>query len=146
MLFVINERETTMYDSWSCLTVEKGPGLISDEIRTVLKIAACNLNLKRQDRMQITHDICDGILQTGWDTHVVGGRSGVLFRAQIGCDTAEGYRVNFLLSEEDLKRGADVLREMEERGSPVWGLSEGRISCDALYIFYDLTRVHQRPI
>jgi hypothetical protein len=47
-----------------------------------------------------------------WNTHSVGGRSGVLFRTQIDCEDGTDYMVNFLFSEEDLKRGAEIIKRM----------------------------------
>ena len=130
-------------DSWTCLMVEKGPGMISDDVRAALKMAACDLHRKKWDRMHIVSDVCDGIIETAWDTHMVGSRSGVLFRTQIGSEAGE-YHVNFLLNTEDLERGAEVLREMEERGEQVWGTSPAPFPCPALYRFYDLHRTSRR--
>jgi hypothetical protein len=131
------------YDSWTCLMVEKGPGMISDDVRAALKMAACDLHLKKWDRMHIVSDTCDGIIETAWDTHLVGTRSGVLFRTQIGSEDGE-YMVNFLLSTDDLERGAEVLREMEERGESVWGRAPTPFPCPALYRFHDLHRTGRR--
>ncbi len=124
--------------------VEKGPGMISDKVRTALKMAACDLNLKKWDQMHIVSDVCDGIIKTSWDTHTVGGRSGVLFCAQIGGEDTDGYKVNFLLGTDDLERGTAVLREMEEKGEEVWGTPKGNFDCPALYRFYDLHRTDRR--
>lgn len=131
------------YDSWTCLMVEKGPGMITDEVRAALKMAACDLHLKKWERMHIVSDVCNGIIETAWDTHLVGTRSGVLFRTQIDSETGD-YRVNFLLSTDDLERGAEVLREMEEKGQGVWGTSPEPFPCPALYQFYDLNRTSRR--
>ena len=131
------------YDSWTCLMVEKGPGMIADKVCAALKMAACDLHLKKWDRMHIVSDVCDGIIETAWDTHSVGARSGVLFRTQIGSETGD-YMVNFLLNTNDLERGAEVLREMEERGEEVWGIAASPFPCEALYRFYDLHRTARR--
>ena len=42
-----------MYDSWTCLSVERGPGMLSDEVRNLLKAAACDLYIKKWDSMHI---------------------------------------------------------------------------------------------
>lgn len=131
------------YDSWTCLMVEKGPGMITDEVRSALKMAACDLHFKKWERMHIVSDVCDGIIETAWETHTVGTRSGVLFRTQIGSEQGE-YMVNFLLNTDDLERGAEVLREMEEQGEKPWGTSAGRFPCPALYRFHDLHRTSRR--
>ena len=118
--------------------VEDGPGMLDDDVRAALKMAACDLSLKKWDQMHIVNDVCDGLIKTAWDSHVVGARSGILFRAQVATEAGD-YRVNFLLSEDDLKRGADIIREFEERGAGVWGKSGSPFPCPALYEFYDLT-------
>lgn len=131
------------YDSWTCLMVEKGPGMITDQVRAVLKMAARDLHLKKWDRMHIVSDVCDGIIETTWESHVVGTRSGVLFRTQIGSEQGD-YMVNFLLNTDDLNRGVEVLREMEERGLEAWGTASERFPCPELYRFYDLHRTSRR--
>jgi hypothetical protein len=124
--------------------VEKGPGMIDDEVRSVLKMAACHLHLKRWDRMNITSDVCEGIITTKWNTYAVGSRSGVLFRSQVKDESGKDYFVNFLLNEDDLRRGAEVIREMEERGDGDWVTGDGRIPVEELYRFYDLHRTAKK--
>lgn len=120
--------------------------MISDDVRNALKVAACDLYLKGWDTMHIESDIISGIIETQWDTHSVGGRSGVLFRAQVDCEDGTDYKVNFLFHTDDLKRGSEIIREMHEREDGEWKESPTRIPCDALYRFYDLRgpsrRVH----
>ena len=129
-----------MYDSWTCLMVEKGPGVLEDDVRDALKLAACELAYQKIDRMNMVNDVCDGIIQTEWKTHNVGSRSGVLFRAQITEDTGD-YFVNFLLNEDDLKRGADIIRETREReGGNGWEMSNERIPVPELYEFRNLRK------
>ena len=126
-------------DSWSCLMVGKGMGMVSDDLRNVLKAAACNMHLQRLNRMVIKHELCDGIMQTEWDSHMVGIRSGVLFRSQVEYEGGQ-CQINFLLSEQDLEAGADVIREMEEHGEGVWEESFEDFPVPALYEFVDLRR------
>jgi hypothetical protein len=128
-----------MSDSWSCLMVEKGPGLIEDDVRAALKMEACRLSLEKIDRRKMSNSVCDGIIQTEWTTHVVGGRAGVLFRAQITEETGD-YQINFLLNEDDLKRGTDFLRQMKEEEGRRWGEASERFPDPDLYVFYDLRR------
>lgn len=130
------------YDSWTCLMVEKGPGMLDDDVRTALKKAACHLQYKRWDRMHIESDVCGGLIETAWKTHVVGSRPGVLFRAQIEGEE-EDYFVNFLLSVDDLERGAHVLRE-EEREGNVWADSSTSFPCEDLYRFENLRKSAQK--
>lgn len=127
-----------MNDSWTCLMVENGPGMISDHVRTALKAAACDLHLKKWDQMHLASDVVEGIIKTEWNTHVVGTKSGVLFRAQIDCEDGTDYKINFLLNEEDLKQGAEILRQMEERAGGAWESSSTRFPLPELYQFYDL--------
>lgn len=127
-----------MHDSWSCLSVEKGPGTISDEVRNALKAAACDLHLKKWDEMRIENDIISGIIKTEWKTYMVGGRSGVLFRAQIDCEDGTDYKINFLFHEDDLERGAEIIRQMEEGESDNWQDSPVRFPVPELYRFEDL--------
>lgn len=128
-----------MYDSWTCLSVEKGPGMISDDVRNALKFAACDLHFKKWDEMRIENNIISGIIKTEWKTFLVGTRSGVLFRAHIDCEDGTDYMVNFLFNEDDLERGAEIIREMEEeRGSVYSRGAPAPIPCPELYRFEDL--------
>ncbi len=123
--------------------VKKGPGMLSDEVRLALKLAACDLHRLRWDRMNIVNDVCEGVIQTAWDTHLVGMCAGVLFRAQIEGESG-AYQVNFLLSTDDLECGADILRDMEENGGYEWASSPAQIPCDELYRFHDLSQTSSR--
>ncbi|OGG88759.1 hypothetical protein A2592_02715 [Candidatus Kaiserbacteria bacterium RIFOXYD1_FULL_42_15] len=119
--------------------VEKGPGIIDDYTRATLKAAACNLHLQRIDRMVITSVVCGGIIQTNWDSHNVGGRSGILFSCQVERDEGDFF-VNFLLNTSDLEAGAEIIREMEEKGFERWDTSQERFPVPELYKFRDLRR------
>lgn len=125
-----------MYDSWTCLMVERGPGLISEEVRLALKIAACDLYLRQWEKMRIVNDVCDGIIETDWRTFVVHTRSGFLFRARIENVTG-GYQVNFLFNQKDLERGSDVLRKKYEEDGVVWNQAGEPFPIEELYQFGD---------
>lgn len=112
--------------------------MLSDEVRNALKAAACDLALKKWDTMRIESDVISGIIKTNWDTHIVGGRSGVLFRAHIDCEDGTDYCINFLLQEDDLARGSDIIREMEKSEDGEWSRVSARIPCEALYHFENL--------
>ena len=87
--------------------------------------------------MRIVSEVCNGLIETEWHTKTIGARSGVLFKAQI--DNVQGdYFVNFLLSTDDLERGAEVLREMIERGERIGELLAGPAPCPELYHFRNL--------
>ncbi len=122
------------YDSWTCLMVEKGPAMITGEVRSALKFAACDLHYKKWDSMRIVgNDACDGLIETDWKSYTVGARSGILFRAQLSAESGD-----FLFNQKDLDRGAEVIREMEERKGEDWRTAEGRIPVPELYQFDDL--------
>jgi len=123
--------------------VQNGPGIIDDNVRSALKMAACDLHLKGCDQMHIISDVCDGIIKTDWETHIIGMRSGVLFRSQIEGPNGE-YMVNFLLNSDDLRRGANILREMIDRGELIWVKHPEPIPCPALYNFVDLREASRR--
>lgn len=127
-----------MGDSWTCLLVQNGPGMLPDNVCTALKVAACDLHLKKWDEIRLVNDIVEGILKTEWKTYVVGTRSGVLFRAHIDCENGTDYMVNFLLNERDLKKGAETLKQMEESAGGEWRESSTRFPIDELYQFYNL--------
>lgn len=124
-------------NSWTCLMVQRGPGMISDEVRSALTVAACRLQLNRHDASRISSDVCDGYIETAWDTHLVGTRSGVLFKTQLDCDEGT-YEVNFLLSEDDLASGAAELERISLAGEGEWVQGDGKIPVPALYDFLDL--------
>lgn len=126
------------YDSWTCLMVENGPGVITDHLRSSLKRAACELHLKRWDKMHIIEDGLNGVISTAWTSHMVGVRSGILFRTHFDAETAQDYKVNFLLSEDDLARGAEVIKEFYESAGVSWTEGDGSIPVPELYQFYDL--------
>jgi len=120
--------------------VEKGPGIITDAVRNFLKVAACDLHLKQWDRMPIANDICEGIIQTDWQTYCIGSRAGILFRSQISSEGAEDYSVNFLLSTEDLENGAALIQEIYESEGGEWRTTTRRFPIKELYEFHDLRR------
>jgi len=112
--------------------------MITDEVRSALKFAACDLHYKKWDSMRIVgNDACDGVIETQWMSYTVGARSGILFRAQISAESGD-YRVNFLFNGKDLERGAEVIREMEESEGAGWRTGEGKIPVPELYRFDDL--------
>lgn len=126
-----------MMNSWTCLMVEKGPGILSDRVRGALESYACKLHLDRVDRIKITSPACGGYIQTEWKTYTIGMSTGVFFRCQVEIDGGDCL-VNFLLNKKDLEVGAETIREMEENGPGGWNISQGRLPVDELYVFYDL--------
>lgn len=129
-----------MSDSWTCLMVEKGPGLLDDTVCAALRKAACRLSLEGFDSMRFQETACEGAIETSWKTHSVGSRGGILFRSQVDAD-AGSYRVNFLLSAADLKRGEEILRRYEEGATDRWTKGRGRVPVPELYDFSDLSSV-----
>ncbi len=124
------------YDSWTCLMVHKGPGMLDENVKRALKFSACDLYLKRQDLRKMKSDVCEGVLKTEWSTQTVGAQSGILFKAHIESSSGE-YFVNFLMNEQDLALGAELVRAIEEEGLETETLGE-RIPCAELYQFENL--------
>jgi hypothetical protein len=135
-------------DSWTCLMVQKGPGMLDDEIRLALKKAACCLSLASMDAMRIRETGCEGHIETEWRSYTVGGRSGILFRCAIETGARGGeFRVNFLLNRSDLERGREILERYEAGESDSWERGTAAIPLPQLYDFSDLnnrqsTRLH----
>jgi hypothetical protein len=131
-----------MYDSWTCVMIDKGPGVLEDDVRDSLKLSACELAVNKLDRMQMSTPVCDGVIQTEWKSHNIGSRSGILFRAQITSESGD-YKVNFLLSEDDLKRGAKILRasrKQNKKSAQRWEHTTGTLPLEELYDFRDLSK------
>lgn len=122
--------------------VEKnGGGLLSDEERNTLKAAACLLALDTKDENSFVTRTAEGTVKTEWKSYVIGGRSGILFRAQFDTETQKDCQVNFLLSKKDLERGAEILRELEEGGGDEWDTVSSRACLPReLYQFEDLRK------
>ena len=125
-------------DSWSCVLVGKGMGVVSDDVRNVLKATSCKMHMDKLDRMVVKHDRCNVIVQTLWETYSVGSRSGVLFKSHVEVDGGE-CQVNFLLHTKDLEAGAAFLRRLEEENVPL-GAAPGELPIPALYEFADLRK------
>ena len=126
------------FDSWTCLLVQDGPGLLPDQVMQALKAAACTLAINKVDTARIPNsDVCDGLITTEWQTHHVGACSGVLFCTHFDWQGGE-CRVNFLLSEADLATGAEILKAYEEGLDQSLSIGVGRIPCDELYRFKNL--------
>jgi hypothetical protein len=123
-----------MYDSWTCLLVQNGPGLLAESVRTALKDAACDLYHKKWDRMKMTNnDHCTGVIETDWKSYTLGARSGFLFKARITEESGD-YLVNFLYHSRDLKRGAELL-EKREQENVRWIANEETVPLPELYDF-----------
>ncbi len=105
-----------MNDSWTCVSVDKGPGILPEDVRVALMSAACRLYATKTDMMRIEDDLVSGVIKTDWKTHMVGTRSGVLFHAQVDCETGNDYGVNFLYHEDDLVRGTELIDDEQYRG------------------------------
>ncbi len=124
------------FDSWTCVMVDKGPGILDECVQLSLKVAACELHLEGFDQKLISNDVCTGLIKTTWSTHMLGTRAGILFKAQIDNEAGE-YFVNFLLSSEDLKTGGELIRKLKEE--PVYMVrGRGTVPVEDLYRFEDL--------
>ncbi len=127
-----------LLDSWTCIGIDKGGGLLPDELMYALKMAACTLHLEKKKQLLFQSDECDGLIKTDWTDHLLGTRSGILFRAEVSSNAQE-WQVNFLLHERDLEHGARIL----EAGGVLPDDSDGgvanfRLPLEALYQFEDL--------
>jgi hypothetical protein len=125
-------------DSWTCLMVGKDMGMVPPDLTNILKACACVMRMEKLDRMPIIHDRCSGVMETNWNTHSVGARSGVLFKSAVdygGIST----QVNFLFHERDLKAGAELLRRGGEvRPNEWWATYSGHLDNPDLYKFGNL--------
>lgn len=126
-----------MSDSWVCLMVDNKEGMLSEEIRTALQIAACHAYVRgRLACMRFTSSVCSGIVESEWKEHTIGSRTGVFFRAQI--ETDEGnYRANFLFDPTFFETGEEAIRKLEDSAG-MWTPQGGRLPLDEMYQFDDL--------
>ncbi|HYD93527.1 MAG TPA: hypothetical protein VEB18_03715 [Candidatus Paceibacterota bacterium] len=130
-----------MADSWSCLYVENGPGMIDDNVRCAIKMAACRLFLKKQEYLLFETDTCGGVIQTTWEHKRLFAVAGFLFRTEVTFEDYVDYKVNFLISEGDLQRGAKLLERNEEEGMDAYvGVNVPfRLPLADVYQFKDLS-------
>lgn len=125
-------------DSWTCVMVRKGPGIIPDDVKNHLQISAGDLYLKKWDRMRIVGDgACNGIIETDWKRYHIGVRSGILFRSQVDSKKGE-YLVNFLLREDNLETSASKIRSYCEENSIDWRVTQSTFPLRELYEFRNL--------
>lgn len=125
-----------MADSWTCIMVEKGPGILPEDVKLSLKVAACELHLKGLDQMLISDKHCMGLIKTEWKTILYGERSGVLFKSQIDSE-AGTYHVNFLLNRTDLETGGELIRRLKEDPMIAF-MGTGHLPIEELHQFEDL--------
>ena len=126
------------FDSWTCLMVKNGPGMLPDDVCAELRLFACKMQQGHASEMYMRGKHCSGPLKTDWDSFSVGSRSGILFRAHFDWKVGE-CQVNFLLGEDDLRAGARLIEEAMEKGSDgAWEMIDGTIPVPELYKFLDL--------
>jgi len=124
--------------------VQKGPGVLSDSVRSALKLVACKLSQKKLDEMRFQNSIICGIIKTEWKSHMVGTRAGILFKSHIDCEDGEDYQVNFLMSTTDLENGSEAIRQIEEGNDGWWERLSDRIPIQELYQFENLAGLSRR--
>lgn len=126
-------------DSWSILGVVNGPGILSNEVAASMKMAACILFKFKRKRMKFGSGLCDGILETDWESKMIGARSGILFYADIHVESGP-CNVNFILSEDDLEEGARRLQEgtYDPANSGSWSRFRHKFPDESLYQFRNL--------
>lgn len=129
------------YDSWTCISVPKGGGLIPDELMHAAKTAACKLHLEKRNSLLFTSEVCDGYISTSWEDQLLWTRSGIFFTVEATMDDQE-WQINFLLNSRDLEKGAKLLEKGEELDpEDVVSINMPfRMPIDRLYQFHDLRR------
>ncbi len=76
-------------------------------------VEACSLRLRGKERTHVKGEIFTGIIIDTGRSCILGARSGNLFRAHLDHQEAGDYKINFLLSNEDLEKGAEALKKIE---------------------------------
>ncbi len=125
------------FDSWTCVMVAGEFGVIPDKVQIALKLAACDMRIEKRDQMLFKGEDCNGFLVTGWNSFMIGARSGILFRSEVDVE-GKSIKVNFLLSEADLKQGAKRLKRMYKQGRITSIARVGQIELPALRDFSSL--------
>lgn len=131
------------FDSWTCISVEKGGGVIPEELKCAIKMAACQLHLEKRQNLLFESTFCSGYITTSWESVRLGGCSGILFSAELDSDIDEtmlNWRINFLLNTRDLEQGAKLLEQGEYEDTDLTFTTElpFRLPVDQLYAFNDL--------
>jgi hypothetical protein len=125
--------------------VQNGPGVISDKVRTALKVAACELKERELGEIRVSTSVLQGVIKTDWKSYMVGARSGVLFKAHIDHEDGSDYLINFLLNQRDLENGAGIIRQMEEEGGFSWKrILGGQVPVPEFYQFENLAGVSRK--
>ncbi len=126
-------------DSWICLMVKGGPGLVPEDVKRTLKMAACDLKLKDLPVTFQTGETCKVEVTTKWVRHTVGTCTGFLFYGEVHEGRKKSYRVNFLLNAANLREGARILKDMIAAGEDGEAFTvTGKLPVDELYRFDDL--------
>lgn len=129
------------FDSWTCLAVPKGGGVIPDELIHVAKMAACKLHLEKKNNLLFESPLCNGYISTSWEDHRIGSRSGIFFSIQASMEDME-WQINFLLHTREIEHGATLLEKGEELDPDDYiGIQlPYRIPVERLYQFGDLRK------
>lgn len=132
-----------MFDSWVCLSVSKGPGVIDEQIKAVMKRAACSLHRDKKDRKLFTSDICSGLIETAWKSATLGAQTGIIFHIEVENDDGL-WQVNFMMNTKDLERGAAIIDELGDASMEgEWRESPTDFPVPELYHFKDLSSHHR---
>ncbi len=131
------------FDSWTCISVERGGGIVPDELKCAIKMAACQLHLDKRQHLLFESEFCSGYITTTWDSVRLGGCSGILFSVELDSDIDKktlSWRINFLLNTRDLEHGALLLEQGEYKDTDVMFTAElpFRLPIEQLYAFNDL--------
>ena len=98
--------------SWTILLVKEGPGLVGDDIRVALERATYRMRLDGWAATRFKAPTCEGYVEDAEKACSIAAVRGMLFKAQVDHDEGS-FRINFLINESDLARGAQRLEELE---------------------------------
>lgn len=95
------------FDSFSCISHVKGPGLLPQPLRLAAIEAACAMFVHRRTDLSFQSPYCEGRVRTAWRGYQVGVHYGTVFKAVIESELGV-HEFTFLLSEQDLRDGVRI--------------------------------------
>ena len=93
-----------MNDGIFCLMISGGS--LTDEVRTLLYRAACEMHRKGQERKSVKSSDCEALVQTKFQFAMLGSIYGTKFTADV--ETQAGKtRVHYIVQSTDLERALE---------------------------------------